>query len=447
MLAPGGILSAGHPLYDELAQGFARLANGETPDACLTAAHPAANIFPMLAEHRRESFRASLDEKQNRPIVLHRDKVLDGRNRARELITLGKPIDFVVFTGNLREATKFVIAENLERRDLTDAERAWIAGELGKFNLGANQHSRKEGPPIGGGSLDLGDTPAAPETPMTTAERAELMNVSVRQVERADAVKAKGAEELQAAVKSGQVALSTAEDLAKLPAEQQREIVKLSDKEILEAAKKIRKEQNDKRRAERMGRLAQQAAGNSELPTARKFPVIYMDPPSKFSAGDSDRSTENHYPTMTEEDIAKLPVSDLATDDAVLFIWTTVPWLRKTMNLIETWGFAYVSEFVWDKRIAGTGFWNRNRHESLLIATRGKMPAPDPEALEPSLYPEERGAHSRKPEYFRDLIARYYPDLPKVEMFARGKLPENWFGWGNEAQPDAQQSLLPEAAE
>ena len=95
------------------------------------------------------------------------------------------------------------------------------------------------------------------------------------------------------------------------------------------------------------------------------------------------------------------------------------------------------------------GFWNRNRHENLLIATRGKMPAPDPSNLEPSLYPEEKGVHSAKPEYFRDVISRYYPDLPKVELFPRinGSMPDGWWAWGAEAHVPIQQSLDVQHAE
>jgi N6-adenosine-specific RNA methylase IME4 len=146
---------------------------------------------------------------------------------------------------------------------------------------------------------------------------------------------------------------------------------------------------------------------------------------------------------MSEEEIAALPVSDLALADAVLFIWTTVPWLRKTIRLFEGWGFDYVSEFAWDKQTLGLGFWNRNVHETLLVATRGSMPAPDPSKLHPSLHSEPRTRHSAKPEYFRDMITSYYPDLPKVELFSRvdGSLPEGWRAWGNEARVQKQQTL------
>jgi N6-adenosine-specific RNA methylase IME4 len=412
--------------------------------------HPLANLFPMLVEERRPSFRESLTKEQWHPITLFEGGVLDGRNRYRELSDLNKSISYRQFVGTRSQALDFVIAENLERRDLSDKDRARIAGEIGKLKLGANQHTR-EPPPSGGPSLDLGDAATEPErAPLSAADRAQMMNVSVRSVERVDAINSKGAEELKAAVAERPISLATAETIAQAPVEQQREIVKLSDKEILEAAKKIRKGQNDERRAARVEKLKAQAAGNSPLSTVKKFPVIYFDPATKFAAGDSDRSTENHYLTMKEEDIAALPIGELATDDAVLFMWSTAPWLRKSIRLIEGWGFEYKTNSIWDKETIGLGFWFQNQHEHLIVATRGKMVAPENGSiLGRSVYREKKGEHSAKPLHFRDIIGNVpeYRDLPKVELFARidGAMPDGWFAWGNEARVPQQQSLLEHA--
>ena len=97
--------------------------------------HPFANLFPMLGDNlpseigeaRRKSFRESLAAEQRHPIVLHRGLVLDGRNRYRELTLLNKPISYFTFTGSDRQALEYVIDTNLERRDLSDKDRAIIA--------------------------------------------------------------------------------------------------------------------------------------------------------------------------------------------------------------------------------------------------------------------------------------------------------------------------------
>ena len=60
---------------------------------------------------------------------------------------------------------------------------------------------------------------------VTVSEAAKTLDVSERSVENAKAVFSKGEPELQEAMKRGDVAPRAAADLAKLPADQQREVV------------------------------------------------------------------------------------------------------------------------------------------------------------------------------------------------------------------------------
>jgi len=423
------------------------------PGAPLPKYHPVANLFPMLDEEHRESFRKSLAEQQNHPIVLHQGMILDGRNRARELILLGKPISYVVFVGTSRQALDFVIDENLERRQLKPSQLAMVAADIATLKLGDNQHTAKPAQNCAP-ALDLGDAPVgddpAPAAPVSQTQAADIVNVSRRSVQTAMKVKETAAPEVADAVRAGQLAVSTAADIATLPVEEQKQVAQMSEAEILAKAKEIRKDKNEKRRAERSDRIRKIAEASADLPTGCKFPLIYFDPPTEYEAGDSDRSTENHYPTMTEEEIAALPISELATDDAVLLMWTTVAWLRKSLRLIEGWGFEYKSAAFWDKVHIGLGFWWRDQVEVLLVATRGNAVAPaNGSVLGPNLYTEKKGKHSAKPAHFRERIDAVpeWKDWPKVELFARGELPEGWHGWGNEARVTRQQTLGLESEE
>ena len=311
--------------------------------------HPFASLFPMLGDKELDELGDDIKENgQAESCKLQRGMLLDGRNREDAAYRKGLGFRWEAFPGDDRAALAFVISKNLRRRHLTESQRAMVAAKLGKFKLGDNQHSR-EAAQICAPTIPGMEATEQQPAPMSQTERSELLNVSRRSVQHAEEVAEKGAPELQAAVDAGKIAVSTAADLADLPKDQQVQVASMSEKDILKAAKKIRKEAGDKRRAERVEKIRTIAAGNSDLPTDRKFPVLYMDPPTKFAAGDSDRSTENHYPTMTEQELAKLPIGELATPDAVLFIWSTVPWLRKTMALIEAYGFEYVSEIAWDK--------------------------------------------------------------------------------------------------
>ena len=41
--------------------------------------------------------------------------------------------------------------------------------------------------------------------------------------------------------------------------------------------------------------------------------------------------------------------------------------------VMDAWGFEYRSNFVWAKDRFGTGYWNRNKHELLLIGVKGEV--------------------------------------------------------------------------
>lgn len=414
--------------------------------------HPLANLFPMLSEPELDDLGEDIRiNGQVETVKLHRGMILDGRNRYTACARKNIGIHTEIFEGSDRKALALVISKNLKRRHLAEGPRAAVAAAIGRLPIGANQHRA----PAAASALDLGADAiqASSEPAMSQTERADLLNVSRRTVQHADIVFDKGAPELQAALRDGRVAASTAADIAEgLPVAQQAEVAKMDEKAILAAAKQIRKDKNNLRRNERSERIRQIAEASVDLPTGRKFPLIYLDPPTEFDAGDSDRSTENIYPTMTEDQIAALPITDLATDDCILVMWSTVPWLQKSLRLIEGWGFDYKSCAFWDKVHIGLGFWWRDQVEVLIIATRGKPVAPENgSVLGPNLYSEKKGAHSAKPLYFRDRIdaVPQWKDWPKVELFARTDtaLPLNWFAWGNQARVPEQQSLAVTEAE
>jgi hypothetical protein len=70
----------------------------------------------------------------------------------------------------------------------------------------------------------------------------------------------------------------------------------------------------------------------------RKFGAIYADPPWSFrnwSARGTGRNAISHYNCLQFEELAALPVSDLAADDCVLFLWAVDPLLDKAFELMR----------------------------------------------------------------------------------------------------------------
>jgi N6-adenosine-specific RNA methylase IME4 len=95
-----------------------------------------------------------------------------------------------------------------------------------------------------------------------------------------------------------------------------------------------------------------------------------------------DRAADNHYPTMTTEQICALEIP--AADNCALFLWATAPMLPEALAVMVAWGFTYKSHCIWAKDRLGTGYWFRNQHELLLVGTRGNIPAPAPGTQFPS---------------------------------------------------------------
>ena len=163
------------------------------------------------------------------------------------------------------------------------------------------------------------------------------------------------------------------------------------------------------------------------------YNVVYADPPWRFEPwsriSGMDRAADNHYESMSLDAIKAICIP--AAPDCVLFLWATQPMLPQALEVMAAWGFTYVSHWVWEKDRIGLGYWSRNVHELLLIGTRGDVPAPLPGTQVESIIPAPRGEHSAKPEVFAGIMGQMFPDVPRLELFARVQRP-GWDVWGAE---------------
>lgn len=190
------------------------------------------------------------------------------------------------------------------------------------------------------------------------------------------------------------------------------------------------------KKVERAQKEVNLAAVQTALPD-KKYGVILADPEWRFEPYSRetgmDRAADNHYPTSSTDTIGSRDVESIAADDCVLFLWATVPMLLDAINVMEMWGFKYKSHAVWVKDRQGTGYWFRNKHELLLVGTRGNIPAPAPGTQWESVIEAPAGRHSEKPQDAYDMIEAYFPNLPKIELNARSRRA-GWEAWGNEAE-------------
>jgi N6-adenosine-specific RNA methylase IME4 len=375
--------------------------------------HPLAAIFPLIEGPDFDELVTDIRQHGLRePVVLFEGRILDGRNRYRACLAADIECRFETYQGV--DPVAYVVSLNLRRRHLDESQRAMVAAKLATLKRGDNQHS-----PIG-------------ET--SQARAAEVLNVGKRSVERAADVREHGAPELVHAVERGAVSVSAAADVAGLPQDRQREIVARGEREILRAAQEIRGRKAEILRAERITKLVELSRGNRPLHLGQTYPIILADPPWQYEhqlLSSAWKDTKNHYPTLTLEQICALPVAEIASENALLFLWVPAPKLAESFKVIEAWGFDYRTGLVWVKHAMGMGNYVRQKHEHLLIARRGEIPMPRDADRPASVFEAPRREHSRKPDQAYELIERMYPELPKIELFARHARP-GWAAWGNE---------------
>jgi DNA-binding MarR family transcriptional regulator len=87
-------------------------------------AHPAAEVYPLMTGEAFAELVADITKNGLRhPIVLFKDRILDGRNRDRACLEAGIALKTVEFVGDDKAAEAFVHSANLHRRHLTQAEK------------------------------------------------------------------------------------------------------------------------------------------------------------------------------------------------------------------------------------------------------------------------------------------------------------------------------------
>jgi N6-adenosine-specific RNA methylase IME4 len=279
------------------------------------------------------------------------------------------------------------------------------------------------------------------------------LNVSARSVQGASKVLRDGAPELARAVDEGKIAVSTAAVLADAPKEKQGAIVARGAKAAVQAAAAIRSEKTaaklTKPRAPAPSHPAALArASRAETPAAKglaavathhtrgdaseeireRFHTIVIAPLWPEVDAESPASKGETRRTMSLEAIRALPVSALAHQDCVLWLWTTNAHVRDALGCLDAWGFREQTLLTWVKDRAASGLWLKDRTEHCLVALRG-----NPDVLvgrqTTVIDAAARGA-SRKPEQFFTLVEELCRES-KLEMLCREDR-EGWTSWDGE---------------
>lgn len=343
-------------------------------------AHEYANLFPLmdgaafaeLKQDIREN--GLLDE-----IILYDGKILDGRNRYRACMELETEPRFKTVNGST-DPLKYVISKNLTRRHLSESQRALVAGRLS--NMPGHRPNK---------SLNLDS--------YSMEQAAKLFNVSRATVAMVKAVE-KAAPELIEKIERGEMSAH-------------------------EAGKKVKEAKRKASINEQRSNIAQGIVKPDGL-----FDIISVDPPWPYGTQyDPDgRRAANPYPEMSLDEIRdmKLP----ASDDCILFLWTTHKFMRHSFELLDAWGFRDVAIITWIKHRIGLGQWLRSQAEFCIMAVKGK-PMVDLTNQSTVVYAMVRN-HSRKPDEFYEMVNSLCVGR-KLDYFSREQR-EGWSQFGNDVE-------------
>jgi N6-adenosine-specific RNA methylase IME4 len=192
--------------------------------------------------------------------------------------------------------------------------------------------------------------------------------------------------------------------------------------------------------------LAQPDSTVTTLPTPvpeGQFGTIVADPPWEYGNTSTRGAAEDHYGTMTIEELCGLDIARTrAAEQSHLYLWSTAGHLPEAFTVMEAWGFEYKTYLVWVKPQMGMGNYFRVSTELVLFGVRGGLRTSERDIK--NYFHAKRGKHSSKPLMFQDIVAKTSPG-PYLEMFTRCHADEmitgctcskcrlGWQTWGNQA--------------
>ncbi len=172
-----------------------------------------------------------------------------------------------------------------------------------------------------------------------------------------------------------------------------------------------------------------------------KYRTIVADPPWEQPSGGpangdgfavaGGRPSTLPYPPMSVAQIVAFRVRWLAEKDAHLYLWVTNAHIEDAYDVARAWDFYPSVLLTWAKTPRGIGLGGTftQTTEHALFARRGSLASL--QRIDTTWFNWPRGAHSRKPEAFLDLVEQVSPG-PRLELFAR-RQRLGWDTWGNEA--------------
>ena len=436
-----------------------------------------ADLIPPLTEEEYKGLETSiLNEGCRDALVVWNDTLVDGHNRYK--ICTEHNIAYITVSKEFEDrnaAMLWMMNNQLGRRNLNDFQRVEIVRKCEgavkaqaeqRMSTGINQYTKS---PV----VKLPPT----SIPMKSRDALGAMaKVSGSTYEHAVAVMDKAPEAVVNAVRKEELSINAGYEITKMNPEAQNEISQrieqgenpkdvvaevrtrsgISPKtferavvvietapeelkaELREGNLTINQAYNQIKRAEKLAKREEARQQNVEkvknisspLEAQGLFQTIVIDPAWDYAEeGDNDAFGRGRpiYCAMSIEDIAALPVDKIADKNCHLYIWVTNRSLPKSFQLMDKWGFRYVTCLTWIKPHYGVGNYFRGQTEHILFGVKGQQPLKRHDVG--TWFEAPRGErHSAKPDEFYSLVESC-SYAPYIDIFGR-RDRDGWSVWG-----------------
>ena len=197
-------------------------------------------------------------------------------------------------------------------------------------------------------------------------------------------------------------------------AKRKAELKELTSVSLLRLAKEIERQAKRKSESVDLGLPLQSFTGK------KGFSTLVVDLPwGRSAGGDADQCPH----TMSFDEIADLPVSEMCAKDSHLYLWVTNKTLAKGLELVERWGFRYVTCLTWCKPWLGAGNHFRCSTEHIFFCVRGSLELARQDVGTWFEWPWGK-IHSEKPDRFYEFVMSCSPG-PYAVLFS-SKQRKGW---------------------
>jgi len=358
-------------------------------------------IPPLTSEEYEGLEKSIIDEGCRDAIVLWNNTIIDGHNRYEICTKHG--ISFETISKEFEsenDAKMWMILNQFNRRNLP----AYIRGKLVLKLKPIIAEKAKENQTLsqGRGIKGLQKSANLIEPIDTRQELAKQAGVSHDTIAKIEVIEQKATPEVKRQLERQEISIN-------------------------KAYENIKKEEKIKERKEYIEQQKKDIENGVSKPSG-KYDVIVVDPPWPYGREYDPQGSRvaNPYPEMEISELVELNIP--ASDNCVLFLWTTHQFIWDAKTLLDAWGFVYKALLVWDKQKIGMGAWFRMQCEFCLVGIKGKPFFHNTTYRD--IISEPRREHSRKPEAFYEMVNAITAGR-KLDYFSR-TARAGWDVIGNE---------------